>query len=61
MAKVREIILLTRKEVADYLRCSIRTVDKIVNDKKFYGKIKIGRRVLIDKEILNEFIDGCYR
>lgn len=61
MSKIKDIVLLSRKETAEYLNVSIRTVDKIINSKSFLGKINIGRRVVVDKAILNEYIDGLYK
>lgn len=60
MAQVKDIVLMSRKEVAEYLGVSIRTVDNIINKKDFFGKVYIGRRVMVDKAILNEYIDKSY-
>lgn len=60
MSKTEDIILMTRKEVAIYLKVSLRTVDKLIHKDDFYGKIYIGRRVMIDKKILNEYINKLY-
>lgn len=49
---------MTRKEVADYLKIGLTSADKLINDKKFDGKIKIGRRVLISKEKLDDYIES---
>lgn len=50
------IELLTRAEAAQYLNICLSTLDKLINDRKFYGKVNIGRRVFIDKEQLNKYI-----
>ena len=47
------IELLTRAEAARYLNICLSTLDKLINDRKFYGKVNIGRRVFIDKGQLN--------
>ena len=47
---------LTRKEVAAYLKIGLSSADKIIHNKKFNGKIKIGRRILVIKSVLDDFI-----
>lgn len=47
---------LTRKETANYLKIGLSSVDKIIKNRRFTGKIKIGRRVLIIKRELDKFI-----
>ena len=55
--EARETIeLLTRAEAAQYLNICLSTLDKLINDRKFYGKVNIGRRVFIDKGQLNKYI-----
>lgn len=54
---VKYMELLTRKEVAEYLKVGLTTADKLINDRHFDGKIKIGRRVLISKEKLEEYLE----
>ena len=55
--KMQETIeLLTRAEAARYLNICLSTLDKLINDRKFYGKVNIGRRVFIDKGQLNKYI-----
>lgn len=49
---------LTRHDVAEYLKISLSLVDKLINSRHFHGKIKIGRRVIISKKKLNEFIEN---
>lgn len=61
VAKTKDINLMTRKETAAYLKVSLRTVDNIIHKKDFLGKVYIGRRVMIDKAILNEYIDTLYK
>lgn len=61
VTKVKDISLMTRKETAEYLKVSLRTVDKIIHKKDFLGKVCIGRRVMVDKTILNEYIDTLYK
>ena len=51
------MILLTRKEACVYLKISMRTLDKIINDRNFDGKIKIGRRTLIKQQSLDKFVE----
>lgn len=58
--KTKNIELMTRKEVASYLKVSLRTVDNIIHKKDFLGKVYIGRRVMVDKAILNEYIENQY-
>ena len=43
------IELISRAEAAQYLNICLSTLDKLINDRKFYGKVNIGRRVFIDK------------
>lgn len=50
--------LMTRKEVAEYLKVCQKTADMIINDKHFNGKLQVGRRVLIVKEKLEEYINN---
>lgn len=47
---------LTRKEVAEYLKISLNSADKIIRNRRFTGKIKIGRRVLVIKSELDKFM-----
>ena len=48
--------LLTRQEVADYLKIGLSSVDKLIKDRHFDGRIKIGNRVLISKDKLDEYL-----
>lgn len=50
------IELISRAEAAQYLNICLSTLDKLINDRKFYGKVNIGRRVFIDKRQLNKYI-----
>lgn len=47
---------LTRKEVAAYLKIGLNSADKIIRNRRFAGKIKIGRRVLVIKSELDKFM-----
>ena len=47
---------LTRKEVASYLKIGLNSADKIIKNRKFTGKVKIGRRILVIKSELDKFI-----
>ena len=47
---------LTRKEVAEYLKIGLNSADRIIRNRSFKGKIKIGRRILIIKSNLDNFI-----
>lgn len=47
---------MTRREVSEYLKVCQKTADSIINDAHFDGKLKIGRRVLIVKDKIDEFI-----
>lgn len=47
---------LTRKEVAAYLKIGLNSADKIIRNRRFTGKIKIGRRVLVIKSELDKFM-----
>ena len=49
---------LTRNEVSQYLKIGLSSVDKLINEKYFDGKIKIGRRVLVSKEKLDEYLEN---
>ena len=50
--------LMTRKEVADYLHVCQKTADRYINEKNFDGIIRIGRRVLISKNKLDDYISS---
>ena len=47
---------LTRKEVAAYLKIGLNSADKIIRNRNFNGRIKIGRRVLVIKSELDTFL-----
>ena len=47
---------LTRKEVASYLKIGLSSADKIIRERNFKGKVKIGRRILIIKNELDKYI-----
>lgn len=40
----------------DGYKIGLSSVDKLINDKHFDGKIQIGRRVLVSKEELDKYI-----
>lgn len=50
--------LMTRKEVAKYLKIGLNSVDGLINKRNFHGKIKIGNRVLIDKDELDKYLES---
>ena len=50
-------VLLTRKEVANYLHVCMRTADRYIYNKDFDGVVRIGRRVLISKNKLEKYIE----
>lgn len=52
-----EDILMTRQEVADFLKVSLRTVDNLLKDKDFRGAVHIGRNVRIIKSKLHDYIN----
>ena len=47
---------LTRAEVAEYLKIVLSSADKIIKNRRFNGKIKVGRRVLVIKSELDKFL-----
>lgn len=47
---------LTRQEAAAYMKVCLSTADKIFQEPGFKGRIKIGRRVLISKTKLDEYL-----
>lgn len=51
-----EIKYLTRQEAAQYLKIGLSSLDKLINSRTFTGKIKIGHRVVIDKEKLDKYV-----
>lgn len=53
-----EDTLMTRQDVADYLKVSLRTADSFIHRKDFTGLIYIGRNVRISKKILLEYINN---
>ena len=44
---------LTRKEVASYLKIGLNSADKIIKNRRFTGKVKVGRRI---KSELDKFM-----
>ncbi len=53
-------ILMSRKEVAEYLGVCQKTADNYIKSKDFDGIIRIGRRVLVSKEKLDKYIRDRY-
>lgn len=51
-------ILMTRKEVAKFLKVSLRTADEFIHNRNFDGLIYIGRSVRISKKKLLEYIEN---
>jgi excisionase family DNA binding protein len=47
---------LTRKEVASYLKIGLNSADKIIKNRRFTGKVKVGRRILVIKSELDKFM-----
>lgn len=47
---------LTRTEVAEYLKIGLSSADKIIRNRRFTGKIQVGRRVLVIKDELDKFL-----
>ena len=47
---------LTIAEVAEYLKIGLSSADKIIKNRRFNGKIKVGRRVLVIKSELDKFL-----
>ena len=47
---------LTRTEVAEYLKIGLSSADKIIKNRRFNGKIKVGRRVLVIRSELDKFL-----
>lgn len=48
---------MTRQEVADFLKVSLRTADSFIHNKDFGGLIYIGRSVRISKNKLLEYVE----
>ena len=49
-------ILMTRQDVADFLKVSLRTADSFIHNKDFDGLLYIGRNVRISKNALLKYI-----
>lgn len=52
-----EDILMTRQEVADFLKVSLRTADTFLRNKDFDGVVHIGRNVRVLKSKLIRYLD----
>ena len=50
---IEHSVLMTRKEVSNYLKSSIKTVDRLLKDGRING-FKIGSKVLIYAESITE-------
>jgi excisionase family DNA binding protein len=48
-------LLLSRREAGEMLGVSLRTIDSLLRTSKLVGAVRIGRRVLIPVERLQEF------
>ena len=46
------------KYAAKYLKIGLASIDKIIKNPRFDGKIQIGRRILIDKDKLDKYIEN---
>ena len=52
-----EDVLMTRQDVADFLRVSLRTADNFIHNKDFSGLFYIGRSVRVSKNALLKYIE----
>ena len=52
-----EDVLMTRKEVADFLKVSLRTADSFIHDKNFDGLLYIGKSVRISRKKLLKYVE----
>lgn len=52
-----EDVLMTRQEVADFLKVSLRTADSFIHNKKFAGLFYIGRSVRVSRNALLKYIE----
>lgn len=57
MERRMEDELMTRQEVADYLKVSLKTADAYLHSKDFHGLVHIGRSVRISKRYLLSYIE----
>ncbi|MCH5211171.1 MAG: helix-turn-helix domain-containing protein [Oscillospiraceae bacterium] len=48
---------LTRKDVADYLKISLRSADTLIHNKDFDGLVYFGRSVRVSKKVLDKHLD----
>ena len=56
-----EDVLMTRQEVADFLKVSLRTADSFIHNKNFTGLFYIGRSVRVSKNALLKYIEDNLR
>ena len=52
-----EDVLMTTKEVADFLKVSLRTAHSFIHNKDFDGLLYVGRSVRISRKKLLKYID----
>jgi len=52
---MRERILISKREAAEILSVSVRTIDNLIVQEKIPTR-KIGRRVLIPRDLLERFV-----
>ena len=48
--------IMTRQEVADYLKVSLPTADKFIHQKDFEGLLYIGRSVRVSRLYLKQYV-----
>lgn len=56
MVQTRSEEYMTRKEVSEYLKVSLVTVDRLINRKDFHGKVKIGSSVRVVRSSLDKYL-----
>ncbi len=56
-ATLKEKILLTRKEFVSLMRISEPKAQELLNSKDFYPVIRIGRRVLVNAQLLQKWLN----
>ena len=49
--------LMTRQDVADFLKVSLRTADTFIHNKDFDGLVRIGRSVRVLKSKLIKYLN----
>ena len=48
--------LMTRQDVADFLKVSLRTADTFIHQKDFEGLVRVGRNVRVLKSKLIKYL-----